>query len=166
MDSSNKNLDLRLDGQLSLEHSKLLDNLIETCIDDFNNFNEEFIEINDLIETDLFLSISSRDTSANTLTYVVPASAPQLYYYEDKYKLPAIHEKKYGQQKLVLLTKNEYEVLLSLLKLNFSFPFTNIIESPTCVKAAYTAVSLLTIFSIFTVVSSSLGPNTSTRVKS
>ncbi len=67
MDSSNKNLDLRLDGQLSLEHSKLLDNLIETCIDDFNNFNEEFIKINDLIETDLFLSISSRDTSANKI---------------------------------------------------------------------------------------------------
>ena len=67
---------------------------------------------------------------------------------------------------IILLSKNEYVVLLSLLKLNFSFPFINIIESPTCVKAAYTAVSLLTIFSIFTVVSSSLGPNTSTRVKS
>ena len=46
--------------------------------------------------------------------------APQLYYYEDKYKLPAINEKKYGQQKLVLLTKNEYELFIeSILKLDF-----------------------------------------------
>ena len=67
---------------------------------------------------------------------------------------------------IISLSKNEYVVSLSLLKLNVSFPFTNIIASPTCVKAAYTEVSSFTMFSIFTVVASSLGPNTSTRVKS
>ena len=67
MDSLNEVLDLRLDGQLSSEHSKLFDSLIENCIDDFNHFNEELININNLAEIDLFLSISSRDTSASKI---------------------------------------------------------------------------------------------------
>lgn len=46
--------------------------------------------------------------------------APQLYHYEDEYKLPASNIKKYAQTTLVLLTKNEYELFIeSILKLDF-----------------------------------------------
>jgi hypothetical protein len=47
--------------------------------------------------------------------------APQLYHYEDEYKLPASNtQNPYAQTTLVLLTKNEYELFIeSILKLDF-----------------------------------------------
>lgn len=89
MDKSKKILDLRLDGKLSIEYSKILDILIDDCIKDFNQFNRELITNNKLSETDLFLSISSRDSTSSSL-FDYLARLNLLIYLSSKNLLPNI----------------------------------------------------------------------------
>ena len=65
MKIENKVLDLSDDSKLSEEDSKFLDSQIDYSIDKFNLFVSRLIKANKLSGKDLFLNVSSRDTSTS-----------------------------------------------------------------------------------------------------
>tara|TARA_B100001248_G_scaffold86730_1_gene63482 strand:- start:22066 stop:23766 length:1701 start_codon:yes stop_codon:yes gene_type:complete len=65
MKIENKVLDLSDDSKLSEEDSKVLDSQIDYSIDKFNLFVSRLIKANKLSGKDLFLNVSSRDTSTS-----------------------------------------------------------------------------------------------------
>ena len=65
MKIENKVLDLSDNSKLSEEDSKVLDSQIDFSIDKFNLFVSRLIKANKLSGKDLFLNVSSRDTSTS-----------------------------------------------------------------------------------------------------